>query len=48
MKLKVNGLQAKNAALKQQISAHQAEKAAQAAKVDHKVNVVFTENLISD
>jgi hypothetical protein len=41
-------LQAENAALKQQLSAHQAEKAAQAANLAHEVNVVFAENLINE
>ncbi|BGI52610.1 MAG: hypothetical protein HamCj_09630 [Candidatus Hamiltonella defensa (Ceratovacuna japonica)] len=41
-------LEAENAALKQQISAHHAEKAAQAAKVAHDANVAFAETLMND
>jgi hypothetical protein len=40
-------LAAENAALKQQISAHRAEKAAQAAQVAHDANVAFAETLMN-
>ncbi|WP_334467708.1 hypothetical protein [Arsenophonus sp. PmNCSU2021_1] len=41
-------LEAENTALKQQLSAHQAEKSAQAAKVAHDANVAFAESLINE